>query len=70
MNSFPPKIKVCFGLDGPSGRVIDLEELTNRLGISPSEVRTLDDWPKTIKNPKIKLPDNLKPRCCWTIILT
>jgi hypothetical protein len=37
------------------------------MGIEPTEVRTPDDWPETIKNPKVELPDELKPRHIWKI---
>ena len=57
-----PEISVCFIL---SGKNVDLNEITTRLNIATSLTRTLDDWPDAIKNPKIKLPDELKPRYDW-----
>jgi hypothetical protein len=65
-----PEIKISFNLVGQSGEVIDLDKLTECLAITPTRTRTLDDWPEAIKRPKISLPEDLKPRCYWTVELS
>jgi len=64
MNTHNSEINVCFILEGKN---IDLNEITKRLSIIPSRIRTLEDWPDAIKNPKFDLPDELKPRFVWTL---
>ena len=58
------EINIWFSL---SGRNVNLDEITDKLGIIPCQVRTLDDWPEAIKNPKNELPDELKPRYIWQV---
>ena len=69
MSEKNPEIKIYFGFEGQSGGILDLNELTKRLDIVPTETRTLDDWPEAIKHPRVELPDYLRPRCCWTVTL-
>ena len=64
-----PEIKISLSLVGQSGEILDLDELTKHLDIMPTKTRTLDDWPETIKQPKIELPDWLRPRCVWKVEL-
>jgi hypothetical protein len=69
MNEKEPMIKTSFTMEGPSGVAIDLDEITKCLVLEPTKIRTLNDWPEAIKNPKTELPDDLRPRCCWTVEL-
>ncbi len=55
--------EVSFNIEG---EMIDLEKLTEEIGILPNEARTADDWPVIIKNNK-SLPSNLQPRYTWSI---
>jgi hypothetical protein len=66
MDNKESMIKISFTFEGPSGVTIDLDEMTRRLALKPTMMRTLDNWPEAIKHPSVDLPDNLKPRCCWT----
>lgn len=62
MNNFP-NIKVDFAVEGKDFKI---EELTEKLNISPTEIRRIDDWPEAIKN-NPNLPEELHPRNCWCI---
>ena len=64
MKKTESKINIWFSLIGKN---VDLDEITDRLGINPTHVRTLDDWPEAIKNPKNDLPDELQPRYIWQV---
>lgn len=48
------------------GKVFDLEEFTKEIEISPTQIRTVDDWPEVIKN-NLNLPEELQPRNVWCI---
>jgi hypothetical protein len=61
------EIKISFTLEGPGEKEIDIDELTKYLAIKPTKTRTLNDWPDAIKHPKNELPNDLKPRSCWTV---
>ena len=41
-----PKVEVSFVI---SGKDFDLSMLTEELNISPSETRSLEDWPEAVK---------------------
>ena len=45
---------------------LDLNKLTEEIGIIPTETRDITDWPKAIKN-NTNLPEELEPRCVWCI---
>ncbi|MDR1113010.1 MAG: DUF4279 domain-containing protein [Bacteroidales bacterium] len=61
-----PKIKINFNLIGKN---VDLDDITEQLGILPSSKRTLDDWPDCIKDNISKLPEELWPRYIWELII-
>ncbi len=58
-----PYIEVSFVVDGKN---FELEKLTEELGILPTEVRGLNDWPDAVKN-NPNLPLELQARCEWSI---
>lgn len=58
------EISITFCLEG---REVRLNEISKRLCIIPSRTRTPDDWPEAIRNPKMELPDELKPRYTWEL---
>lgn len=62
MNNYP-YILISFIVEG---RNMDLEKLTEELGIIPTETREITDWPESIKN-NPNLPEGLKPRYIWCI---
>ena len=66
MKIIDSEINIIFCLEGKN---IELSEISDRLGIIPSKIRTPDDWPEAIKNPKVELPDYLKPRYTWDLEL-
>jgi hypothetical protein len=65
MGYIESEINICFVL---SGKNVNLSAITEQLGVIPTKVRTLNDWPEVIKNPKIELPDIYKPCYIWEII--
>jgi hypothetical protein len=66
MDPQSPEISISFIL---SGKSMNLSEITEQLNITPTRVRTLNDWPESIKNPKAELPDDLKPCYIWRLDL-
>lgn len=58
-----PKVKVSFVI---SGKDFDLSMLTEELNISPSETRSLEDWPEAVKN-NVHIPEELQPVYEWCI---
>lgn len=56
------EIKITFCLEG---KEVELNEISKCLDVIPSRIRTPNDWPDAIKNPKTELPDELKPRYTW-----
>lgn len=58
-----PHIKISFVIEG---KYIDFKQLNQEIGINPTKIRGLDDWPEAIKN-NLNLPEELKPRCEWSI---
>lgn len=56
-----PKIKISLVADGKD---FNLENMTQKLEVQPTKVRTKDDWPDAIKN-NPDLPDEYKPRHNW-----
>lgn len=58
-----PKIEVSFII---SGENFDLEKFSREIGLMPTKIRTMDDWPEAIKN-NMNLPKELRPRCVWKI---
>ncbi|MCQ2211798.1 MAG: hypothetical protein MJZ34_16075 [Paludibacteraceae bacterium] len=61
MNEFP-KVTVCFWICGKYNE----SHLYNKLGIAEAETRGMDDWPDAIKRNN-KLPEELQPRCEWSL---
>ncbi len=57
-----PKIRIIFAVAGKS---FDLNEMTDKLKITPTETRTKEDWPDVIKN-NPNLPDELRPKNEWS----
>ncbi len=58
-----PYILISFLIEG---RNMDLEKLTEEMGIMPTKTREITDWPESVKkNPN--LPEELKPRYIWCI---
>ena len=58
-----PTIKITFFLEGDE---FSEEKVSTKLGMTPDEFRTKDDWPDAIKN-AIDLPSHLRPRTGWSI---
>ena len=58
-----PKVKVSFVI---SGKEFDLSMLTEELNISPSETRSLEDWPEAVKN-NVHILEELQPVYEWCI---
>jgi hypothetical protein len=58
-----PTIEIVFCLTGDEFLEKDI---SNKLGITPDEFRTRENWPDAIKNNK-DLPDYLRPRTVWSI---
>ena len=58
-----PQIEVSFLIEGKD---FDLEHFTKEIGVTPSKTRGIGDWPKAIVN-NTNLPEELKPRCEWSL---
>lgn len=58
-----PCIKVDFGIEGKN---FNLNEVSQILGVLPTESRGINDWPEVIKC-DLTLPEELQPRCVWEI---
>lgn len=58
------EVSVCLTM---SGNNVDLDEISEKLDISPTRTRSLDDWPDAIKNPVYELPEYLRPRFTWEL---
>lgn len=58
-----PCIKVDFGIEG---KEFDANELSEIVGVLPTESREMDDWPEVIRG-NSTLPEELQPRCVWEI---
>ena len=58
-----PQIEASFAV---VGKEFSLTQLTEALGILPTETRTRKDWPKAIIENK-NLPEEFRPRCEWSI---
>ena len=58
------EISVCFVL---SGKTANLNEISDRLQITPTKTRALEDWPETITDPRVQLPEELRPHYVWQI---
>jgi len=67
MNSELPNVKVDFYLSGPVGYDFDPGEITDAIGVSPSSLRTLEDWPDAIKHPSSKLPEGIGVHVSWSL---
>ena len=65
MDKFP-QIKVSFVVEGKN---FEMKQLTEEVGILPTETRGREDWPEAIKSNK-NLPESLQPRCIWCICQT
>lgn len=62
MDKFP-YVEVNFVIEG---RKLNLEQLTEKLKITPTITRGIDDWPQIVKDNK-SLPEKLWPRYVWGI---
>lgn len=62
-----PQVRVLFSLIGKFGIEVNFDQITEKICIKPTRIRTLDDWPEAIKNPKTELPDELKPHYVWQV---
>ncbi len=60
-----PKITTILTLNSENKRILDLE---NMIGIKPSRVRNIEDWPEIMKNNE-GLPKELQPCYEWNLII-
>jgi hypothetical protein len=57
-----PKISITLSIEGQE---FDFGSINSTLGVSPTSIRTANDWPDALKNQASALPDELKPRDTW-----
>lgn len=55
------KVEVTFVVESPD---LDLNELTRKMEIKPTKVRTKNDWPDVIKK-GVGIPKEYQARCVW-----
>ena len=58
-----PKISITLSIEGQK---MDFQNINNTLELSPTSVRTADEWPEALKNQAANLPIELQPRDIWT----
>lgn len=62
MNNFP-HVTVDFIIEGKN---LEINKLIEEIGVSPTKIRGIDDWPEIIKNDS-NLLEELQPRHVWCI---